>query len=140
MTSLPQRALVVQHPHAKAKLIDPQEYFAMKDPRDPHVVDKYAASPESIRAAKASRHAQWQRDLDNAPDEAARAMYRQQFIEPALAADRSIESSKRLMDVVAFELFSSKAAMVPPKRQLVMSKHLTNMMLELAECVREERR
>jgi hypothetical protein len=134
--------LIVQHPSAPpAKLIDPAEYFSMHplDPREQRVVDPYAASPESIRAAKASRHAQWQRDLDNAPDDAARAMYRQRFIEPALAADRSIEGGKRLMDVVAFELFSSKAAMVPPERQLIMSKHLTSMMLELAECVREER-
>jgi hypothetical protein len=103
-------------------------------------VDPYAASPESIRAAKASRHAQWQRDLDNLPDDASRAMYRQRFIEPALEADRGVDSAKRLLDVVAMELFTCKAAMVPPERQLIMSRYLTDMMLELAECVREERR
>jgi hypothetical protein len=46
-------ALIVRHPNAPpAKLIDPSEYFAMqKDPRDPHVAEKYP-TPDSVARAK----------------------------------------------------------------------------------------
>jgi hypothetical protein len=134
--------MIIQHPKAVARLMDPAEYFSMHplDPREQRVVDPYAASPQSIAASKAARHAQWQRDLDDAPDEAARELYRQRFIRPALDADAGIEQGKRLMDVVAMELFTCKAACMATEEQLVMARHLTDMMLELAELRRGGRR
>jgi predicted aminopeptidase len=86
-------ALIVRHPNAPpAQLIDPQEYFAMpKDPRDPHVEDKYA-TPDSVARAKEAQLTERVRALNEVVDEDERDRLVALFVD-----DEQPEPAKRDM-------------------------------------------
>jgi hypothetical protein len=71
MSILARPAVIVAHPSsAPVPLIDPTEYFAMHDPRDPHVADPYPA-PDSVARAKEAQLTERNRALAECGEDTA---------------------------------------------------------------------